>query len=53
MRVPGWLVGPMVGGFLMAMMTSVRGSSNAKARRELGWQPRYGSWRVGFREGLG
>jgi 2-alkyl-3-oxoalkanoate reductase len=52
MRVPGWLVGPMVGGFLMAMMTSVRGSSNAKARRDLGWQPRYGSWRVGFREGL-
>ena len=53
MRVPGWLVAPMVGGFLMEMMTSVRGSSNAKARRDLGWQPRYGSWRVGFREGLG
>ena len=52
MRVPGWLVGPMIGGFLMEMMTSVRGSSNAKARRDLGWQPRYGSWRVGFREGL-
>jgi nucleoside-diphosphate-sugar epimerase len=52
MRVPGWLVAPMVGGFLMEMMTSVRGSSNAKARRDLGWQPRYGSWRVGFREGL-
>jgi nucleoside-diphosphate-sugar epimerase len=53
MRVPGWLVRPMLGAYLMAMMTSVRGSSNARARRELGWQPRYGSWRAGFREGLG
>ena len=34
------------------MMTEVRGASNAKAKRELGWQPRYPSWRLGFREGL-
>jgi 2-alkyl-3-oxoalkanoate reductase len=33
-------------------MTSIRGSSNEKAKRELGWQPRYPSWRLGFREGL-
>lgn len=52
MRLPGWLARPMLGSYLMAMMTSVRGSSNAKARRELGWQPRYASWRVGFQEGL-
>jgi nucleoside-diphosphate-sugar epimerase len=30
-----------------------RGASNAKAREQLGWQPRYASWRVGFREALG
>jgi nucleoside-diphosphate-sugar epimerase len=35
------------------MMTRVRGASNAKAKRELGWQPRYPSWREGFRSGLG
>jgi len=32
------------------MMTEVRGASNAKARRELGWQPRHASWREGFAE---
>jgi nucleoside-diphosphate-sugar epimerase len=30
------------------MMTEVRGASNAKAKRELGWRPRYASWREGF-----
>ena len=35
------------------MMTEARGASNAKAKRELGWQPRYASWRQGFAEGLG
>jgi hypothetical protein len=34
-------------------MTEVRGASNAKARRELGWTPAYRSWRQGFRTGLG
>jgi hypothetical protein len=34
-------------------MTSVRGSSNAKAKRELAWTPRYASWREGFRNALG
>jgi hypothetical protein len=33
-------------------MTGIRGSSNAKAKRELGWQPRYPTWRDGFRHGL-
>ena len=28
--------------------TEVRGASNAKAKRELGWTPRYPSWRQGF-----
>jgi nucleoside-diphosphate-sugar epimerase len=30
----------------------LEGADNAKAKRELGWQPRYPSWRTGFREGL-
>jgi nucleoside-diphosphate-sugar epimerase len=30
------------------MMTEVRGASNAKAKRELEWQPRHPSWRQGF-----
>jgi nucleoside-diphosphate-sugar epimerase len=34
------------------MMTQVRGASNAKTKRELGWEPRWRSWRDGFRDGL-
>jgi 2-alkyl-3-oxoalkanoate reductase len=34
------------------MMTDIRGASNAKARRELGWAPAHPSWRQGFREAL-
>jgi hypothetical protein len=30
------------------MGTDVRGASNAKAKRELGWALRYPSWRQGF-----
>jgi hypothetical protein len=28
----------------------VRGASNEKAKRELGWQPRHPSWRKGFEQ---
>jgi hypothetical protein len=35
------------------MMTDVRGASNAKAKRELDWQLRLPSWRLGFTKGLG
>ena len=35
------------------MMTESRGAANAKAKRELGWQLRYPSWRSGFREAYG
>ena len=52
-RVPAWLVRSMVGEALLEMMTSARGSSNAKAKRTLGWRPIYASWRDGFRRGLG
>jgi hypothetical protein len=34
------------------MMTRAHGASNAKAKRELDWQPVYASWRDGFRHGL-
>jgi 2-alkyl-3-oxoalkanoate reductase len=52
-RVPTW-VGRLASGELgVAMMTSVRGASNAKAKRELDWQPRYASWRHGFAVALG
>jgi 2-alkyl-3-oxoalkanoate reductase len=34
-------------------MTDLRGASNEKAKRELGWTPRHPSWRQGFREALG
>jgi nucleoside-diphosphate-sugar epimerase len=52
-RLPVWLVRPLIGEHGVSMMTEIRGSSNAKARRELGWTPRYASWRDGFRTGLG
>jgi nucleoside-diphosphate-sugar epimerase len=52
MRLPAWLVRPAVGEHGVSLMTQVRGSSNVKAKRELGWQPAYPSWREGFRSGL-
>jgi 2-alkyl-3-oxoalkanoate reductase len=33
---------------MLPVMTQARGASNAKARKELGWAPRYPSWREGF-----
>ena len=52
-RVPPWLARRFVGEHGVAMMTQARGSSNAKAKRELGWRPEYPSWRDGFRAVLG
>jgi nucleoside-diphosphate-sugar epimerase len=52
-RVPGWLARLVAGRFAVGMATAARGASNAKAKRELGWRPRYPSWRQGFREALG
>jgi 2-alkyl-3-oxoalkanoate reductase len=37
---------------MTVMMTEVRGASNEKAKRELGWELRYPSWRLGFQDGL-
>jgi nucleoside-diphosphate-sugar epimerase len=53
MRVPTWLARLLAGEAAVTMMTEGRGFSNAKAKRELGWELRYPSWRQGFREGLG
>ena len=53
MLVPRFVVRLLAGEHAAMMMTSVRGASNAKAKRELGWTPRYASWREGFKEGLG
>jgi len=52
MRVPKWLARLLAGDVAVTMMTEGRGFSNAKAKRELGWELRYPSWRQGFREGL-
>ncbi|MBC6464617.1 NAD-dependent epimerase/dehydratase family protein [Actinomadura alba] len=52
MRVPKWLARPLAGDVAVVMMTEGRGFSNAKAKRELGWQLRYPSWRQGFQEEL-
>jgi nucleoside-diphosphate-sugar epimerase len=49
-RVPAWLGRLFAGEHLVSMMTEVRGGSNAKARRELGWRPAHPSWRQGFAE---
>jgi 2-alkyl-3-oxoalkanoate reductase len=51
-RVPRFLVRPLVGEAPVLQMTEVRGGSNAKAKRELGWQPRWPTWRLGFAKGL-
>ncbi|MCD2442605.1 NAD(P)-dependent oxidoreductase [Agromyces sp. SYSU K20354] len=53
MRIPAWMARPLIGEHGVSMMTQIRGSSNAKAKRELGWEPVYPSWREGFRTGLG
>jgi nucleoside-diphosphate-sugar epimerase len=52
-RVPRWLARIVAGEAGVALMTEVRGASNQKAKRELGWTPRYPSWRDGFRAAYG
>ncbi len=47
-HVPAWMARLLAGRAAVVMATQVRGSSNAKAKRELGWTPRYPSWRLGF-----
>jgi nucleoside-diphosphate-sugar epimerase len=52
LRLPRWLARLVAGEMVVGMMTEGRGFSNAKAKRELGWELRYPSWRQGFREEL-
>jgi nucleoside-diphosphate-sugar epimerase len=52
LRLPVWLGRMMAGEVGVSVFTQIRGSSNAKAKRELGWQPAWPSWRQGFRDGL-
>ena len=47
-RVPRWLARLLAGEAGVVLMTEIRGASNAKAKRELGWTPHYASWREGF-----
>jgi 2-alkyl-3-oxoalkanoate reductase len=47
-RFPVWLARLIAGEAAVLMGTDARGASNAKAKRELGWTPRYPSWREGF-----
>lgn len=46
-RVPRF-VGRLMGEHLVAMMCEIRGSSNEKIKRQLGWAPRWPTWREGF-----
>jgi len=52
LRVPRWLGRAVAGEAAAVMMTEVRGASNAKAKSELGWEPRHASWRAGFEEAV-
>jgi nucleoside-diphosphate-sugar epimerase len=47
-HVPTWLARMMIGDVGVSLMTRIRGASNAKIKRELGWQPRHAGWRAGF-----
>jgi nucleoside-diphosphate-sugar epimerase len=49
-RIPRFVARLLAGEAATLMMTEMRGASNAKAKRELGWQPRHRSWREGLAE---
>jgi nucleoside-diphosphate-sugar epimerase len=52
LRVPKWIAKFAAGEAGVMMMTEIRGASNEKAKRELGWQPAHPTWRTGFKETL-
>jgi nucleoside-diphosphate-sugar epimerase len=51
-RLPVWMARLAGGEVAVSMLTRTRGSSNEKAKRELGWELRWPSWRQGFKDGL-
>jgi nucleoside-diphosphate-sugar epimerase len=53
LRMPAGLGRLLAGALVVTQMTSWRGASNEKARNALGWEPRYPSWREGFRTWVG
>jgi nucleoside-diphosphate-sugar epimerase len=52
-RLPSWLGRLAAGEAATVWITDVRGASNRKTTRELGWEPRHASWRTGFAEVVG
>jgi 2-alkyl-3-oxoalkanoate reductase len=52
-RVPVFVARLLAGKALVEWMLGLRGASNEKIKKELGWSPRYESWRRGFFEDLG
>ena len=52
-HVPAWLGRLVAGEHLVVMMNEGRAGSNAKAKRELGWQPAHPTWRQGFADIVG
>ena len=52
MRVPLWLARLVAGKAMAEQAVELRGASNAKFKARVGWEPRYPSWRQGFREAL-
>jgi nucleoside-diphosphate-sugar epimerase len=53
MRIPSWIARILAGRYGVEAMTRAQGASNELAKRELGWQPRYASWRDGFASAVG
>jgi nucleoside-diphosphate-sugar epimerase len=51
-HVPVWLARLVAGKDVAASAVGLRGADNAKAKRELGWEPAYPSWRQGFADAL-
>jgi hypothetical protein len=52
-HVPAWVVRLVAGRAVALLSTNLRGNSNAKARAQLGFDPRWPSWRAGFADVLG
>ena len=52
-RAPAWVGRLAAGRIAVEMMQELRGASNARIKRELGWEPKYASWREGFQSSLG
>ena len=49
-RIPRWVARLLAGEMAVGMVTEGRAFSNAKAKRELGWELHFPSWRQGFKE---